>query len=152
MDFIYSIVVFFIVFALVFSWFVFNLLYGEQSASHKRRNRRMSTAEPPGEQATVIQKQSITLRKHGVKPPKRRKPTCRDEVVAAARMLTREKGVDEFTAKEIVDFLTAQGSEYSAGTIRNHVASRCCVNSGGYQNGYGDFMRVVRGRYRLAIG
>ncbi len=152
MDFFYSIVVFFIVASLVFSWFVFDLLYGEQSASYKTRNLGVSTAEPPDEQGVAIQDQSATLIKREVTPPKRRRPTCRDEVVAAARMLTREKGVDEFTAKEIVDFLIAQGSEYSTGTIRNHVASRCCVNSGGDQNGYGDFMRVVRGRYRLAIG
>ncbi len=152
MDFIYSIVVFFTVVALIFTWFVFDLLYGSQSASYKTRNWDVSTTEPPCEQEVAVPDQSITLRKHEVAPLKRKRPTCRDEVVAAARILTREKGVDEFTAKEIVDFLMDQGSEYSAGTIRNHVASRCCVNSGGNQNGYGDFMRVVRGRYRLAIG
>ena len=170
MDFIYSIiilltiVVFLIVIALIFSWVVFDLLNRRQSASYKAGNWGIlalidnepygdgSPAEPPGVQSAAIPKQTTALRKQRAATLKRKRPTCRDEVIAAARIVTREKGVDEFTAKEIVDFLVGEDTEYSANTIRNYVASRCCVNAAGNHNGYGDFMRVVRGRYRLAIG
>ncbi len=164
MGFFNLIVVFLIVIALIMSWIVFDLLYGRRFASYRARNRGVLTlidnetdghelpAEPPGVQTAAVSKQTITLKRHGVKTLKRKKSTCRDEVVAAARIFTRETGIDEFTAKEIVDFLIGEGTKYSANTIRNHVASRCCVNSAGNQNGGGDFKRVVRGRYRLAIG
>ncbi len=164
MDFIYWIVVILIVMALVLNWVVFDLLYRRQSTSGETGNWGVvalednetgghgSPTEPLGMQRSAISQQTIALNKPGPTTLKRKTPTCRGEVVAAARILTREKGEDEFTAKEIVDYLICNGTRYSANTIRNYIASRGCVNSAGNQNGSGDFMRVVRGRYRLTIG
>ena len=82
----------------------------------------------------------------------KKKSTCRDAVVAAAKIVTRDKNVNEFTAQEIIDCLLTDGTRYSANTIRHHVIYRCCTNSINDLNSHRDFERVGRGRYRLAGG
>jgi len=86
------------------------------------------------------------------RPKKRSGSTCRDEMVAAVKALTKENGTDEFAAKEIVKYLLENGTKYSAGTIRSQLVSRSAKEAES-SNGDSpkDFERVKRGVYRLAV-
>ncbi len=95
-------------------------------------------------------KSSQPKRKVG-RPKKSPGSTCLDEMVTAAKALTQEKGADEFAAKEIVDYLVANGTAYSVGTIRSQLVSRATDAESSNGDGPKDFERVKRGVYRLSV-
>lgn len=123
----------------------------------------VAIAEPPIKKAAGSAK-ARTVKKKSNRPkgkagqPKRKvgRPkkspgsTCLDQIVAAARALAQEKGVDEFAAKEIVDYMVANGTSYSVGTIRSQLVSRATDAESSNGDGPKDFERVKRGVYRLA--
>jgi hypothetical protein len=76
--------------------------------------------------------------------------TCRDEILAAFRLLTGQTGRSQCTAAEIVEELKRQGTTYQESTIRTHVTSRMCGNAPDHHPVvYDDLERVGRGQYRL---
>ena len=121
-------------------------------ATTKKAAVKKKTAKPAGAIKTTkpAAAKKTATRKPG-RPKKQTGITCRDELVAAAKVLARDNGTDEFAAKEIVDYLLENGSAYTTGTIRSQLVFR----SGSEEesnNGDGpkDFTRVKRGVYRLA--
>jgi predicted RNase H-like HicB family nuclease len=68
------------------------------------------------------------------------------EVLDAARRLCRERGGWTFKAPEVVRALP----HLNAGSIRTHVASRCCVNAPrNHPHKWEYFRRVERGLYEI---
>ncbi|MFB9991338.1 hypothetical protein ACFFLM_05010 [Deinococcus oregonensis] len=76
--------------------------------------------------------------------------TCRDDILAVARKLSKQQTDGTFSAQDVVAALRAKGTQHLDTTIRRHVASEMCQNAVGQGAGkYPDFERVARGRYRL---
>ncbi len=76
--------------------------------------------------------------------------TCRDEILAVARRLGRERTEGTFTAHEIVAAMRERGTRHLDTTIRRHVATEMCRNAVGPGAGkYQDLERVGRGQFRL---
>ena len=76
--------------------------------------------------------------------------TCRDEILAVARKLSRDRPDGTFTAQEIVTAMRERGTRHLDTTIRRHVATQMCRNAVGDSAGkYNDLERVERGRFRL---
>jgi hypothetical protein len=77
-------------------------------------------------------------------------PPCHEQVLAAAKAVVQSKGLNEFTASEVVDSMLLMGSRCTKATIIQLVASRCCVNAPGRgAKQYGYFERIRWGRYRI---
>ncbi|CAM4160560.1 hypothetical protein [Deinococcus marmoris] len=75
---------------------------------------------------------------------------CRDEILAVARRLSRERTDGTFTAHEIVAAMRERGTHHLDTTIRRHVATEMCSNAVGPKAGkYNDLERVGHGRFRL---
>lgn len=71
--------------------------------------------------------------------------TARDAILQAIHRMDRE----EFTIMDVLREL--DGSGYSEGTIRTHIASRMCAEAPDHHaTTFSDLRRVGRGRYRLA--
>ena len=146
-------IAFFVIVALGVSWFVYRGVFGTAfqvagavgSDSIDRGTEKaavvlVGAVGVSPNQIPVPEPGPLQLAKQPSKQPSRRKgTTCRDEMVAAARALTEEKGQNEFAAKEIVEYIIKKGTDYSIGTIRSYVSSKA------------DFERIKRGRYRLAV-
>ena len=78
------------------------------------------------------------------------KKTCREEVLAVARILAQQRADGTFTAQDIVTAMRQAGTKHLDTTIRRHVATEMCVNAVGPTAGrYRDFERVERGRFKL---
>jgi hypothetical protein len=76
--------------------------------------------------------------------------TCRDEILAVARKLSRERTDGIFTTQEIVAAMRERGTRHLDTTIRRHVATEMCSNAAGPGAGkYQDLERVGRGQFRL---
>ena len=76
--------------------------------------------------------------------------TCREEVVDAARAIVSNKGINEFTVREIIEHLEGQGTTYKRSTIRTHVVSRCCTNAPDHHAVvYKDFERIRPRVYKI---
>lgn len=76
--------------------------------------------------------------------------TCRDEILEAARALTRQSATGTFTLNEILQYLRHNGTSYKESTIRTHVCSHMCANArGNSHNTHHDLQRLGHGRYRL---
>lgn len=70
-----------------------------------------------------------------------------EEVLRAAQRICLERGDWVFTAGEIVSALP----HLNAGTVRNHVISRCCINAPkNHPHKWNYFRRVGRGTYTIA--
>ena len=149
-------IAFFVIVALGVSWLAYNFVFGtaSQIAGAVGSNlvdrgtgkaavvlaEAVEAVSVSLGQTPVSEPGPIQLPKQPSKQPSRRKGiTCRDQIVAAARALTEEKGENEFAAKEVVEFVIKKGTDYSIGTIRSSVSSQA------------DFERIERGRYRLAV-
>lgn len=76
--------------------------------------------------------------------------TCREEILAVARTLSRRHADKTFSIQDIVAAMRAGGTKHLDTTIRRHVSTRMCVNAAGPDAGkYHDLERVSRGRFRL---
>ena len=76
--------------------------------------------------------------------------TCRDEVIAAIRDLTRRSGRDTFSPAEILAEMRRRGSRYRESTIRTHITSRMCGEAPDHHAVvYDDLERAGPGLYRL---
>ena len=76
--------------------------------------------------------------------------TCRDEVLSAARELTKNSNTGEFRLEDILAYMERTGTSYKESTIRTHVTSRMCANSpDNHAVTYNDFIRTERGTYRI---
>jgi hypothetical protein len=81
---------------------------------------------------------------------KRLNPPCHEQVLAAAKAIVQSKGVNDFTIKEVVEWMRIAGSVCARITIVNHMASRCCVNAPSHHaKRYAYFERIGRNRYRI---
>ena len=69
-----------------------------------------------------------------------------DEVLTAARRLSRERGAWTFTAEEVVRALP----HLNENSVRTHIVSRCCVNAPkNHPHKWDYFTRVRRGVYEI---
>ncbi|SMB83362.1 DUF7669 domain-containing protein [Deinococcus hopiensis] len=76
--------------------------------------------------------------------------TCREEVLAVARILVKQRADGTFTAQEIVAAMREYGTKHLDTTIRRHVSTEMCINAVGPNAAkYHDFERVERGRFKL---
>lgn len=55
--------------------------------------------------------------------------SCHDEVLEAVRQIVLGKRKNQFTVREILEFMRESGTVYTNSTITTHVVSRCCVDS-----------------------
>ncbi|MEJ8555149.1 DUF7669 domain-containing protein [Tepidibacter sp. Z1-5] len=79
-----------------------------------------------------------------------KKTTCRDELLYTIKQIINNKGVNEFTVKEVVDYMKSHGSTYKESTIRTHITSRCCINvPNNHETVYDDYERIDKGIYRI---
>ncbi len=75
---------------------------------------------------------------------------CRDQVLVAARAIVARRGVNSFSAAEVVEYLRAAQTQYADSTIRTHVTSVCCVDAPrNHAVRFDDFSRVGPGEYRI---
>ncbi|MHA6260581.1 DUF7669 domain-containing protein [Sporosarcina sp. CAU 1771] len=80
----------------------------------------------------------------------KRNQSCRDEILVAVHSILKEKAVNEFTVKEIVDEMMKKNTTYKESTIQTHISSKCCMNSPKHHGTvYNDFERIRRGVYRI---
>jgi hypothetical protein len=101
--------------------------------------------------AVMAAKESVNGPARFPRVPKGSAPTCREQILKAARAIVREKRRNELTVPEIVDHLRNAGANCPESTIRTHVISRCCRNAPkNHAVTYGDFERIARGLYRMA--
>ena len=76
--------------------------------------------------------------------------TCRDEILACANRIVQQKGINEFSLKEIIDCMEAVGTKYKESTMRTHVTSRMCANAPKHHaTKFNDFERTSHGIYKL---
>ncbi|GGK19855.1 hypothetical protein GCM10008955_11580 [Deinococcus malanensis] len=76
--------------------------------------------------------------------------TCREEILAVARTVSRQHADQTFSIQDIVAGMRARGTKHLDTTIRRHVSTHMCVNAAGPEAGkYKDLERVSRGRFRL---
>ena len=76
--------------------------------------------------------------------------TCREEILACANRIVAQKGINEFTLREIINCMKSAGTRYEESTIRTHVTSRMCANAPKHHAvKFDDLERVARGIYRL---
>ncbi|MFC4637876.1 DUF7669 domain-containing protein [Deinococcus hohokamensis] len=81
---------------------------------------------------------------------RRKRVSCREEVLAAAHLLSAQRSEGTFSVQDVIDVMRSQGTEHLDTVIRRHVAVLMCVNGGAAGAGaYRDLERVERGRYRL---
>ena len=80
--------------------------------------------------------------------------TCRDDILEAVRALIRQKGVNEFTAHEVVEYMRAHGTTYKENTIRTHITTGLMtINAAKHHSKtHDDFERTADGVYRLSGG
>ena len=77
--------------------------------------------------------------------------TCRDEILEVARTMVASRGVNDFTANDVVLEMARRRSRYPKTTIRTHVTSRMCRNAPSHHAlRFPDLERTSRGHYRLA--
>jgi len=77
--------------------------------------------------------------------------TTRSDILKAVQSLLNGRNDDTFTMGEVLDAMHRAGTRYADQTIRTHVGSVMCVNAPpNHAVAYADFVRVDRGRYRLA--
>ena len=75
--------------------------------------------------------------------------TCRNEILVCANQIVQQKGINEFSLKEIIDCMEAVGTKYKESTIRTHVTSRMCENAPKHHaTKFDDFERISRCVYR----
>lgn len=74
---------------------------------------------------------------------------CHNEVIAAAKAITKKRKEKIFTIKEVREYLHSKGTSYSNNSIRGSVVSRCCIDSPNHKYPY--FKRVNKnyGVYKL---
>ncbi|WP_444875871.1 DUF7669 domain-containing protein [Aneurinibacillus soli] len=76
--------------------------------------------------------------------------SCRAEILATVHSIVRNKGINEFTVNEVVEYLSQNNTVYKPQSIRTHITSRCCVNAPDHHAVvYDDFERIGRGVYKL---
>ncbi|WP_102272465.1 GIY-YIG nuclease family protein [Cytobacillus massiliigabonensis] len=76
--------------------------------------------------------------------------TCRDELLTAVEFIVKIKGKNEFSVKEVVDYMMELETNYKESTIRTHITSKCCVNApSNHTTVYNDFRRISKGIYEL---
>jgi len=129
-----------------------DLFFFETSNRFRVESKLISLFSPEwnkssGRKRPVIQKTSPV---HSSRPKFPTGTSCRDEILSAAHQIVSMKGVNEFTVREVLDFLKERGTQYSNSTIRTHITSRCCSNAPDHHAVvYHDFERIGRGRYRV---
>jgi hypothetical protein len=68
----------------------------------------------------------------------------------AVHTIISAKGVNEFTAREVLDHMKSQNTIYKDSTINTHINSKCCINApNNHGTVYNDFERVAPGKYKL---
>ncbi len=142
-------IAFFVIVALAVSWLVMNLVFGNdvqvKTAGH---HETIHTAVAQAVPEKHVENPAPAARTK--QPRKRSGLTCRDEMVSAAQDLTKEKGINEFAAKELVEYLVNQGTAYSVGTIRSQLSSHSQPGAAAKNGDRRDeFERISRGIYRL---
>ncbi|MCM3527866.1 hypothetical protein M4D56_01990 [Cytobacillus oceanisediminis] len=76
--------------------------------------------------------------------------TCREQILAAAKSIIRSKEKNEFTIKEVIDYMKKENTVFEESTIRTHISSRCCINSSRHHAvTYDDFEKVRKGVYKI---
>ena len=76
--------------------------------------------------------------------------SSREEVLSAVQFIVKIKGKNEFSIREVVDYMIKEKTSYSESTIRTDITSRCCVNApNNHAIVYDYFERIGRGKYRL---
>ncbi|WP_046178837.1 DUF7669 domain-containing protein [Domibacillus tundrae] len=76
--------------------------------------------------------------------------SCREEVVNTVKIIINQKGKNEFTIKEVVQYMLNNNTAYKVSTISTHISSRCCTNSPNHHGSvYNDFQRIKPGLYKL---
>jgi len=76
--------------------------------------------------------------------------SCHIDVLSAAKVIVELKGKNEFSPKEIIEYMKLNGTTYAESTIRTHIVSRCCVNAPEHHAvRYKYFERISRGLYKL---
>lgn len=75
---------------------------------------------------------------------------CREEILAAAKSIVKYKNKNEFSIKEVIEYMFKHNSTYTESTIRTHITSRCCRNAPvNHAIVYNDFERIARGKYMV---
>jgi hypothetical protein len=75
--------------------------------------------------------------------------SIQEEVLAAARRICRERGVETFRVSDIVQSLP----HLNPSSVRTHVVSRCCVNAPkNHLHKWAYFRRRARGEYEILAG
>ncbi|MEN6517388.1 MAG: hypothetical protein ABFC38_04260 [Methanospirillum sp.] len=75
--------------------------------------------------------------------------SAHEEMLAAAKNIVKEKGINEFYTRNIIDELRLSGSTYAPNTI-NAEMLRCCINCPrDNETPHDYFERIGRGKYRL---
>jgi hypothetical protein len=76
--------------------------------------------------------------------------TCRDELLNAVRSVVTDKGENEFTPKEVIDFMMRNKTIYKESTIRTHIVSKCCIDANqNHKVVFNDYKRLGNGKYGL---
>ncbi|WP_163582079.1 TetR/AcrR family transcriptional regulator [Gracilibacillus saliphilus] len=81
---------------------------------------------------------------------KKKRISCREEMLQVTRQLMKEKGKNEFSVQEVLDEMKKAGTTYKDSTVRTHLTSKCCVGTKPHhQTVYDDYQRIERGLYSL---
>ncbi len=74
---------------------------------------------------------------------------CSDEVFEAAKVIVKAKKKNEFTIREVREYLKKQKSEYAENTIRGQIVATCNTDSKKNKYPYFKKDKGVRGGYKL---
>ncbi|WP_455583627.1 DUF7669 domain-containing protein [Lysinibacillus xylanilyticus] len=79
------------------------------------------------------------------------KETCRDELLYAFNNLIVSKGKNEFSIREIKNYMLSNGTDSSEKTIEAHIRYRCCANAKKryHATNYDDLIMLENGLYTL---
>ncbi|MBT2571787.1 hypothetical protein [Planococcus sp. ISL-110] len=83
---------------------------------------------------------------------KKIRTTARDEILATAKSMTKEREVKHFSVGEILKYMKEDGTSYKDSTIRTHITSKCCSNAPNHHaTVFNDYERIGKGMYRLIL-
>ena len=76
--------------------------------------------------------------------------TCRDELLIAVRTIVKNKGINEFTVKEAIDYMKANGTVYKESTISTHIRAKCCIDTNkNHGTVFNDYRNLGNGKFEL---
>lgn len=81
---------------------------------------------------------------------KKKRTSCRDEMLQVIKQLVKAKGRNKFSVQEVLDAMKRTRTTYSDSTIRTHLTDKCCVETNQHhQTIYNDYKRIGHGLYAL---